>query len=188
MTNNLIFINNKYDFPVCNHQELVEVENLGYIQGLFSDGIPYEAELYARDDLLSMAIIMPELCSRENGILESEAGGVTEYDSVYDDSEFVLAIGMVDRGYETDIRVVDWYISYLEEMGMLDFWTKYRNGVIQYLTDINGNDYVEIFITLMVGNDILATTPVVECEFKEFPINIWRKNTIRKTVLQLVKR
>lgn len=77
MKNNLIFINNKYDFPVCNHRDLIDVENIGYIQGLFSDGIPYEAELYARDDLMSMAIIMPELCIRRATELKPRFSALT---------------------------------------------------------------------------------------------------------------
>ena len=31
--------------PVCNHVLEVEKNNKGYAQGIFSDGIPFEAEL-----------------------------------------------------------------------------------------------------------------------------------------------
>ena len=36
-------------FPICNHTQCVEPNNIGYVQGIMSDGTPFEAELWRND-------------------------------------------------------------------------------------------------------------------------------------------
>ena len=51
-------------------------------------------------------------------------------------------------------------------MDVINFLSKERNGYVEYLTDINGNDLVRVLVTLQYGNgEVVATTPL---RFKRF--------------------
>lgn len=36
----------KWNFPVCNHKDCVNADNIGYVQGMLEDNRPFEAELF----------------------------------------------------------------------------------------------------------------------------------------------
>lgn len=39
------------------------------------------------------------------------------------------------------------YISFLQAMDVINFLSKERNGYVEYLTDINGNDLVRVLVS-----------------------------------------
>ena len=41
-----LFMESYHDFPICNHIQGIEPENLGYKPGVMVDGTPFEAEVY----------------------------------------------------------------------------------------------------------------------------------------------
>ena len=49
-------------------------------------------------------------------------------------------VGMVEEGETHNSMTLRLYISFLQDMGVINFLSKERNGYVEYLTDINGND------------------------------------------------
>ena len=54
------------DFPVCNHIKFVNENNLGYIQGIMSNGLPFEAELWLLNGIMNLSVIMPDVINLES--------------------------------------------------------------------------------------------------------------------------
>ena len=52
--------------PICNHTECVSKDNIGYCQGIFEDGTPFEAELYKAGKEEGLALTMPLLHDLED--------------------------------------------------------------------------------------------------------------------------
>ena len=167
----------EWDFPICNHKNCVTRDNLGYVQGLLEDNRPFEAELFLDNGECIIGIIMPVLerlsdpiekrdgrsapvFSKEN----SKVRGLVRKAELRDNG--VLPIGMVEEGETHNFMTIQLYTGFLEDMGIIKFTGKERNGYVEYLTDINGNDLVRVLITLQYGNgEVAATTPL---RFKRF--------------------
>lgn len=167
----------EWDFPVCNHKNLVTSNNIGYIQGLLEDNRPFEAELFLDGGECTLGIIMPILEWISDPIEKKDGKGVATFSKekskvvgLKRQVEFkdngVLPIGMVEEGETRNSMTLRLYVSFLEDMGVVKFLGKERNGYVEYLTDINGNDLVRVLVTLQYENgEVVATTPF---RFKKF--------------------
>ncbi|MBQ8279062.1 MAG: hypothetical protein IJZ23_04400 [Roseburia sp.] len=152
-----------------NHTRCVGEENLGWTKGVLSNGIPFEAELWMMKGDLTLCVMMPEIFqSRQKG-----TGKNVEELDIEDNSDFVLKeescilkIGMIDRGYTQDFDTIVNYVEYLEEFGLVEFVDRYRNGMVHFFTDCEGNNIASVIITLNEKGDIYAETPLV---FRNFP-------------------
>ncbi len=163
----------EYDYPVCNHTEGVTDINVGYIKGITVDGLPFEAELFEKDEILTMAVIIPKLdydgCEDEKDgeLLDDGTNIVPMHCQVMSFDGSILDVGMVDNGTEENIEVVMEYVNLLVDNGIVQFATDLYDGAVQYRTDILGNDLAKILITLREGEDFLAYTNLNFVEFKK---------------------
>lgn len=181
-------------FPVCNHTEGVGPENIGYSQGVLSDGTPYEAELWNnREGGQSLTVLIPvqnfalsghiaEIQeNRKENTLNDLAAGKKEEDmelpSISSSDCGVLAIGMVEDGEEDDITVTFQYVEYLAAAGILRFTGEIRNGFVGYMIDISGTELAYIIVTLSVRGRTDAETNL---HFRPFLWNYRTHNRARK--------
>ena len=58
MNKNTRYIQAIRPFPICNHIKDVGRDNLGYTQGIFVDGIPFEAELWSYGEELNVSFVI----------------------------------------------------------------------------------------------------------------------------------
>ena len=163
-----LYIEMAKNFPACNHIQMVGKENIGYTQGVMANGIPFEAELWLYKDCLNVSFVFPEVF-KINEIEKNQltSGNVTGYHSQFEGTAAgVLTIGMVDRGYIDDVDATIEYVTFLKDNGLLFFKTEIENGVVQLVTDINGEDLAHVTVLLKDENETLASTPLC---FKDFP-------------------
>lgn len=147
-------------FPICNHTQEIDASNLGFCQGIVSDGNPFEAELWENEEEKALTVILPELeipVQKTNSLGESSnvVGFKTDYP--YEDGS-VLWIGMVNNGQEHDDEIVQFYVDYLKESGLIEFAGDMENGAVIYCTDIAGSNLVNVTIALEEKGHILAET------------------------------
>lgn len=164
------YVEAKYPVPICNHTAQVGKENLGYTQGVLSDGTPFEAELWENSiGTRSMSILLPErpeFCSEERSALN--AGNVTgiQWQHEKADDCSILPLGMVIREESLPISELEAYTAYLERMGLLHFVSPLRNGCLRALTDTEGHDLIWDIVTLSEDGELRAETPLT---FRPFP-------------------
>ncbi|MGN0619591.1 MAG: TIGR02452 family protein [Ruminiclostridium sp.] len=158
-------------FPVCNHIKDIDKHNIGYAQGIFTDGTPFEAELWtdSRGEK-NLTVVMPvfdeekavkTICLDEE--MSANAIPFCRQEEVEDNS--VLHIGMTDDGYEDDTEISRSYSEYLEEMGVLRFADCRRNCCVEYSTDIAGSKLAVINTFLGSEDDLIAQT---DLKFRSF--------------------
>lgn len=166
-----------YSFPVCNHTESVNEDNIGFIQGYMNYSVPFEAELFTNYmNEIVLGIVMPVLGEKEiplghcKGLQKSAAnakgnvlGMVSKVES-WDNS--VLTIGMVMDMEEEDINVCIAYVKFIKDMGLIEFTSNVENCSMFYYTDINGTELVKLLITLKHESELIATTPLSFRKFK----------------------
>lgn len=159
-------------FPVCNHIKDTDRHNIGFAQGIFTDGTPFEAEIWINSKgQKNLTVVMPvfnEVRTAKTVFLEereisANAIPFCRQDEVEDNS--VLHIGMTDDGYEDDTEISRRYSEYLEEMGILRFSDCRRNCCVEYSTDIAGNRLAVIHTLLSADNDVIAETDI---KFRSF--------------------
>ena len=170
-------ISSKWDFPACNHSFRATSDNIGYVQGMLIDNRPFEAELFIANNECVLGLIMPvvkEIKNREerdkvcnSDFLKNKKGNVLGFTRK---AEFVdngiLTLLMLKLDEETNLNVLNSYVAFLEEMGIVKFLTAERNCYIEYYNDINGTDLVRILIALEYDNsEVVATTPL---RFRQF--------------------
>lgn len=175
------FTESYVDFPACNHVMDIGPENIGYTNGLTWDGCPFEAEVYCYGEQKELAVIFPDIYLEEDDceeISDDNESNVTGFKYTIKLKDFsVLPIGMVERGQETDFKVLKWYLSYIEDLGLIRFTGAMRNCAVFYYTDINGNDLVQVRTGLITNGQEDAVTDLT---FRDFPNR-------KKCVLKLVE-
>lgn len=165
-----------YSFPVCNHTESVNKDNLGFTQGYMNYRVPFEAELFSNHlNEIVLGIVMPILGEKEvplgnsKGLQKSAANekgnvlGMVSQAKSWDNS--VLTIGMVMNAEEEDINVSIAYVKFLKSMGVIEFTSNVENCSMFYYTDINGTELVKMLITMKHEGELIATTPLT---FRKF--------------------
>jgi len=168
--------------PVCNHSGAGS-DNIGYTVGIFSDGVPFEAEYWKSGEVFSVGFIMPYIerfhdCEGnilKNGNLLGFATGEQLIDKT------VLCDGMVDEGEEESIEVIQKYVDYLCDMGAVEYCTDMFNGTVQYLIDILGNSLVNVKITLRDSNGEYAKSSL---KFRTFPNSATKEKKPRFEVIR----
>lgn len=153
-----------HDFPICNHIQCLDSNNIGYCQGILVDGMPFEAELYNSENGQEFAIVMPlldDLVAKKYDDScvpspDTNVTGLAMSEQFTDNS--ILDTGMVDEGEVKDEKTIHRYINYLVENGLIKFTTRMYNGAAWYRTDVLGNDLIKIVITLSERGQVAATT------------------------------
>lgn len=160
------FTESNSSFPICNHTKCVDKNNLGYVQGIVNDGTPFEAELWRNDMGLNVSFVMPDKVQHQRAKKELVEGNLIGFHNQEQrEHQGILTIGMVDDGICEDMDITISYVDYLESNGLISFTGNMRNGMIFYVTDIEGKELVYITITLE-EDTVFATTPL---KFNNFP-------------------
>lgn len=161
--NNNRYIESGYDMPYCNHSGASE-ENIGFSVGVMSDGTPFEAECWECGGTLALNVVIPQKAgfySKKRCLENTDKKGNAPI-PFYTQQEIycfgLLCAGMVDGGEENDIQIIQEYVDYLVEMGLVNFSSEAYNGIIFYRTVELGNDLVEIIITLLEDDEVYANT------------------------------
>lgn len=55
------YYTSNYDYSACNHRDGVTDKNIGYTKGITADGVPFETELFEREDTLMMSVAIPAI-------------------------------------------------------------------------------------------------------------------------------
>ncbi|MDO4976998.1 MAG: hypothetical protein Q4E53_07025 [Eubacteriales bacterium] len=155
----------RHEYPICNH-----TENIGYTKGITSDGVPFEAELFEKDDVLTLSVVMPAIYNdntyfddKEKKDNQSNIIGIQYEVESMDYS--ILDIGMVDVAEEENKDVIEQYVDYLCNCDIVAFASNVFNGIVMYRIDHSGNELAKVMITLKEGDDYWAYTSL---DFQEF--------------------
>lgn len=176
----------KYEMPICNHVSCVTDDNVGFTMGIMKDGTPFEAEIftYEKDRVknVDIGVMLPVLhgtstCEEDE---EDDDETVTEYR--YSETAInngIMYIGMVEEYEEDNLDIIQYYVRYLVENGIIKFYTNYENGYVYYYTDQRGNMFAYVVINIMVDDNVVAYTML---DFNDFPIRKSKKNRNFKVV------
>ena len=181
--------------PICNHTECVSKDNIGYCQGIFEDGTPFEAEHYKAGKEEGLALIMPLLHDLEDKLPPQDLSYSLQYlnsgsantkdttesskvkylkgQSEYTDNS-VLWIGMAFNGMEEDIEVLQDYVGYLKDNEVIRFTSPLENCAIFYCTDVAGHDFAKLNITLKEESGaVIAETSLKFTPFRNNRSNLF---------------
>ena len=167
-------------FPICNHTKCVSKDNLGYVQGVLKNGVPFEAELWKNATSLNMSVVLPEqfdVSDKKSKPLKKD-NLMGFHNQVKDIHKGVLTIGMVDGGSVTELNMTMQYVDYLKENGLVEFIGDMENGSVFYVIDVEGKELAYITVTLLEQENVFAKTAL---HFIEFP------NQPQKRKLSIVK-
>lgn len=173
------YLTYRYPVPACNKEfeNLTFGLNIGYIEGCLDFEVPFSAELFkSTEDSYYVGIFLPvikafeprlmrgyspEYCYYSYFLDAKEDEVVTlKYDksAIYRGDCSFLKIGMKSFGYKADVVVLDKYLNYIEQCGLIDFVGKVRNGEICYLLDPNDNFVIYLRIRLKSEERVEAET------------------------------
>ena len=153
---------------------------MGYTVGLFNDGTPFEAEYWGDGNSYSISVIIPEkkeFISDDRNNIQNDSNIVEFHNCVMSYDNAILCQGMVDEGIEEELIVIQKYVYYLIDIGIVTFCSEVLNGAVFYRIDILGNHLAEIKINLKENGEELAKTKL---NFKKFPNTKKRKFEIIK--------
>lgn len=151
----------KYYMPCCNHTEGITKHNIGYSVGVTYDGIPFEAELFEDGDTVTMSVIMPSIFDSNpiGKIKLKKASNIIGFRNECPAMDYsVLDIGMVDEGEEDELDVIQQYVDFLTENGIVSFSSNMQNGSVFYRVDVRGNDLTKVEITMSEPDEFWAYT------------------------------
>ncbi len=166
------YYTSKYEYPLCNHTEGVTERNIGYTKGITANGVPFEAELFEKEEVLTMAVIIPAIFNdayevrEEEEYLNEQTELLGMHYKVKSFDYSVLDIGMVDDIMEENIEIVRDYVDFLVHNKIVSFASDLLNGAVMYRVDRLGNNLAKILITMCEGEEFLAYT---DLDFGEFP-------------------
>lgn len=166
------YYTSNYDYPVCNHTDGVTEKNLGFVKGITAGGVPFEAELFEKDENLTMAVIIPAIFNdayedEEDDELSDENTNITAMHYEVESVDYsILDIGMVDDAMEENTDVVRDYVDFLVNNRIVTFASNLLNGTVLYRIDVLGNELAKVLITMREGEDLWAYT---DLDFTEFP-------------------
>lgn len=176
----VMYYTTKYDFPVTNHNLKVNEENIGWIRGIMSDDLPFEAEKWQKGKEVDVCFIIPAIYSEDDDInpydttekeklhADNKENGISGFKYEVDMWDGgILAIGMVDEGYEEDPFVLQNYVEILENNGLIEYTSDLYNGYVQYVVDVAGNEFARIVVTLEDENGFYASCPLFFERFRE---------------------
>lgn len=177
------------DYPnlCCNHS-LTDISelNYGYCYGVSKDNIPFEAELWYGESPQTKVVsfYLSEIEEIDNideeKIIDGRTGNEVFHFNSSAEYNALLSEGMVDNGYIDSLPVLDGYVELLIDWGVISYTSTNRNGTGWRMTDFNGNDLVQISITLEEDGEVLAETPLKFIPFKYNDNNTERHFTVIK--------
>lgn len=164
----------RWPLPVCNHTENVDKHNIGYVQGILHDGVPFEAEFWSDgegdEEELNISFMLPDtgMFYQEDDADVSDGGRLVEGKDdnecqvlgfhcgqrVYDNG--VLYIGMCDWDEYTERLDGKKILAYLQENDLVEFMSNVCNIGLNYYADCMGNFVIRASINLFKGNDLWA--------------------------------
>ena len=163
-------------FPICNRTECVSKDNLGYVQGILKNGVPFEAELWKNETSVNMSVVLPaqfDVSDKKSNPLKKD-NLMGFHNQIEDIHNGVLTIGMVDGGINTELSVVMQYVDYLKDNRLVEFVGGMENGSVFHVTDVEGKDLVYVTVTLSEQQNVFAKTSLYFMEFPNHP----KKRTI----------
>ncbi len=131
-------------FPVCNHMVGISKKNLGYTQGMMSDGVPFEAEIIHDENETNLSIIIPF----NPGQIDERIISEVILDAEPLELGYVLTKNMKFVGRIDDTDFIIGSLEYIENCGLIAFTGQYHNGYVEYYTDKNGTDLIMISVML----------------------------------------
>lgn len=159
-------------FPICNHIVDVDESNIGYSQGIFKDGTPFESELWCQNSELNMTVFIPRMHQLECGVdlqgireVKSDSA-ISEFDSDLFVDGSVLTVGMKLEGEIEDMAIIDTYVEYLIKNNALRYSSDVRNGSCAIFRDADGNQLMRITICLESCGKLMAETSL---HYRSFP-------------------
>jgi uncharacterized protein (TIGR02452 family) len=183
------FFQSDYDYPVCNHTEGVTEANMGFARGVTISGVPFEAEVTSKDDVTTLAIMIPAIFNdarADKDRKQDATGADNRITAMHYDVESldytVLDIGMIDDGIEENDDIMTDYVEFLIETGLVEYVSNMVNGTVLYRIDALGNNLAKIMITMQDGDDVWAYTDLL---FEDFPANKDRKE---RAAFKIVKK
>ena len=153
--------------------------------------MPFEAELFEKDENLTMAVIIPAIFNdayedEEDDELSDENTNITAMHYEVESVDYsVLDIGMVDDAMEENTDVVRDYVDFLVNNGIVTFASNLLNGTVLYRIDVLGNELAKVLITMREGEDLWAYT---DLDFTEFPKKHKSYNRQKFKVIQREER
>ena len=181
------YYTSNYDYTVCNNTDGVTEKNLGFVKGIIAGGVPFEAELFEKDENLTMAVIIPTIYNyackdKENDELSDKNTNIIVMHYEAESADYsVLDIGMVDDAMEESTDVVRNYVDFLANNDIVTFAFNLLNGAVLYSRDVLGNELAKVLITLREGEDLWAYTNL---NFTEFPKKYKRYDRQKFKVIQ----
>jgi hypothetical protein len=183
------FFQSDYDYPVCNHTEGVTEANMGFARGVTISGVPFEAEVTSKDDVTTLAIMIPAIFNDARADMDRKqdaTGANNRITAMHYDVESldytVLDIGMINDGIEENDDIMTDYVEFLIETGLVEYVSNMVNGTVLYRIDALGNSLAKILITMQDGDDVWAYTDLL---FEDFPANKDRKE---RAAFKIVKK
>lgn len=167
-------------FPVCNHTQCVSEDNLGFVQGIIKEGIPFEAELWKNETSVNISVVLPKQFepsqNKNNPLISDNLMGFRQHVRIFHNG--ILTIGMVDDGFEEDYNVIIQYVDYLKDNALVEFIGNMENGLVLYATDVEGKSVAYVTVTLSEQGERFAETTLCFMDFPTKP---------KKKTLSLVK-
>ena len=156
------YIESSYRKILCNYSlENIGVNNIGYSYGVISDGVPFDAEIWMCGKDLMVTFYFPEIF--DPGDYEDDVP--EEEDCIKGDQ--ALSVGMEERGYIYGEDLLNLYIKYLVNAGLIKYKADKMDGFGSFYTDTMENDLVAISMPLISGGNIVAETGLDFMPFKE---------------------
>lgn len=167
-------------FPICNHTAGVSNNNLGYVQGILSSGVPFEAELWKNKTSVNISVVIPEQFFESDRKCSPQKNGnlIGFHNQINNIHNGVLTIGMVDDGINTEMDATMQYVDFLKDHGLIEFVGDMENGAVFHVIDTEGKNLVYITVTLSELEEVFAKTSL---HFMKFP------NQPKKRTLCVVK-
>lgn len=181
------YYQSKYEYPICNHTEGVSEKNIGFTRGVTASGVPFEAELFEEDDVMTMSVIMPAIYNdayegqEEDEVIDENINITAMHYDVESDDYSVLDFGMVDDAMEENTDVVKDYVDFLVKNGIVTYASNLINGAVLYRVDVLGNELTKVLVTMKEGETFWAYT---DLDFDEFSVN---DKSNRKPVFRVIK-
>lgn len=167
----------KHEMPCCNHTDGISKHNIGYSVGVTYEGIPFEAELFEDGETVTMSVIMPSIFDSNpiGKIKHKKDSNIIGFRNECPAEDYsILDIGMVDEGEEDELDVIQQYVDFLTDNGIVSFACNMQNGAVMYRVDVRGNDLTKVVITMSEPDQMWAYT---DLDFSNrFVFNKWNKN------------
>jgi hypothetical protein len=162
---------------------------MGFARGVTISGVPFEAEVTSKDDVTTLAIMIPAIFNdarADKDRKQDATGADNRITAMHYDVESldytVLDIGMIDDGIEENDDIMTDYVGFLIETGLVEYVSNMVNGTVLYRIDALGNNLAKIMITMQDGDDVWAYTDLL---FEDFPANKDRKE---RAAFKIVKK